>query len=75
MYMEQHIVKFICQSKNIIKMNITMTLLNNREQLYLETEELNVGLGVSVLQGKGNTLFPRNKEPDNALLLSVVFAK
>ena len=60
MDIEQCISKPKQQSQNI-KRNMTMAFYNGKEQLYLETDALDVSLGASLLQGKGELQFPRIK--------------
>ena len=38
------------RARNIIKKNETMEFYNEKEQLYLETDALGIGLGASLLQ-------------------------
>ena len=43
-----------------------MIFYNKKEQLYLETDVLHVGLRVSLLQGRDEMQFPRDEGPYNA---------
>ena len=63
------------QSKNIIKKNVTMVFYNEKEQLYLQTDVLDVSWGVSLIQVRDGMHFPRNEVPYNAALQPVAFAR
>ena len=54
--------------KNIIKKNTTVAFYSKKEQLYLEIDSLNVGLGASLLQVRGGMWFLRYEAPGNAAL-------
>ena len=49
-----------------------MALYSAKEQLYLETNALGVGLGASLLKGRDRMWFLRNEAPDNAALVAFV---
>ena len=53
---------------------MTIVLCNEKQQLYLETDALAVGLGASLLQAREGIQFPTNEATDNAVLWPVAFA-
>ena len=56
------------RAKNIMKKNAVMVFYNEKEQLYLETDVLGVGLGASILHVTDEMQFPKNEAPDNAVM-------
>ena len=57
----------------IIKKYATMVVYNVKEQLYLETYALGVGLRTSLLQERSRLWFPRNEAFNNAVLRPISF--
>ena len=51
-----------------------MAFYNEKEQLYLETDPSDIGLGASLLQARGRMQFPRNEAPNNSAQQPIVFA-
>ena len=53
-------------AKNIIKKkNATMMFYNEKEQLYLKTDALGVGLGECLIQARDRMWFPRKEACNN----------
>ena len=68
-----HTKIYMTQPKNIIKKNATMAFYNLKEQLFLETDMLGVGLGARLLHMRDGMQFPRNKACSNAALWPISF--
>ena len=52
-----------------------MTFYNEKEQLYLETDMSDFGLGASLEQEREGLWFPRNEAPGSAVLEPIAFVK
>ena len=50
-----------------------MTFYKEKEQLYLETDMLGVGLQVSLSQERDQMQFPKEQAPDNMALQPIAF--
>ena len=52
-----------------------MTLYKKKEQLFLETNTLGVGLGASLLQARDGMQFPKVEACDNVTLWTITFTR
>ena len=52
-----------------------MAFYDTKEQLYIETNVLDVKLGASLQQVQQGVWFPYNETPDNAALWLIAFAR
>ena len=63
------------RGKYIIKRDMTTAFYNEKEQLHLERDVLDVDHRASLLQARNGMQFPRNEAPNNAALWSKAFCK
>ena len=73
MDIEQSIQKPIWQGQEHSQEEYNHGNLQQKEELYLETDAIGVGLGVSLMQVRDGIKFSKNEVSDNAVMQPVTF--
>ena len=70
---QQHLPKPIQNSEDYYQKECNSGILQQEEQLYLETKALGISVGASLVQVRDGLQFLRNEVPNNATLRQIAF--